>query len=171
MDRIRILDVSRLAQDLAGGCYSYSAALTVISDERIESLIPPILPGQNVPIGIIGHHQFDFLFYIKEARKNPFIKDQMEKVWASGAILTLGDTLAQNHYFDRGPVLELIRHLRNGVAHGNKFNIKNPEILNEFPARLRDPITENQLTFDITPDLKGKSVFFEFIDFGQLITV
>ena len=40
-----------------------------------------------------------------------------------GAMLTLGDELSVHGYFDRAPILELVYHLRNGVAHGNRFNI------------------------------------------------
>jgi hypothetical protein len=38
-----------------------------------------------------------------------------------GALLTLGDALQVHRYFDHSPELELIYHLRNGVAHGNRF--------------------------------------------------
>jgi hypothetical protein len=40
-----------------------------------------------------------------------------------GALLTLGDELSAYGYFDRAPALELLYHLRNAVAHGNRLNI------------------------------------------------
>ncbi|OXC78250.1 hypothetical protein [Caballeronia sordidicola] len=40
-----------------------------------------------------------------------------------GALLTLGDELGARGYFDRAPILEIVYHLRNGMAHDNRFNI------------------------------------------------
>jgi hypothetical protein len=63
--------------------------------------------------------------------------DELARVWLVGALLTVGDALARHHYFDRAPELELLRHLRNGVADGNVFNIDNPDTLAKFPAHNR----------------------------------
>jgi hypothetical protein len=39
------------------------------------------------------------------------------------AMLALGDELRTHHYFDHAPILELVYHMRNGMAYGNKFAI------------------------------------------------
>jgi hypothetical protein len=63
--------------------------------------------------------------------------DDLDRLWLVGALLTIGDALKQHRYFDRAPELELLRHLRNGAAHGNTFRIKNPKELEEYPAHNR----------------------------------
>lgn len=70
----------------------------------------------------------------------------------------VGDELSANKYFDKTPELELFRHLRNGISHGNTFNLLNGE-----PRR---PATFK--SFQITPALNGKPVLFEFMSTGDL---
>jgi hypothetical protein len=38
-------------------------------------------------------------------------------------MVVLGDALSDHAYFDRDPALEFVRHLRNGIGHGNHFNL------------------------------------------------
>jgi hypothetical protein len=89
-----------------------------------------------------------------------------------GALLTLGDELAANDYFDRTPILELIYHLRNGIAHGNRFNINKwgKERLANHAAHNRDAIVKSPVgtTFDITPTTVGP-VLFDFIGPADVI--
>lgn len=47
----------------------------------------------------------------------------MVQSWLELSILHVGHQLAANSYFDRAPVLKFFRHIRNGVAHGNKMNV------------------------------------------------
>jgi len=42
------------------------------------------------------------------------------------ALLHVGDAFSAAGYLDRSPELEFLRHVRNAVAHGNKFNIASP---------------------------------------------
>ena len=70
----------------------------------------------------------------------------------------IGYELNQNRYFDKTPELEFFRHLRNGVSHGNKFNLLNGEP--KRPAKFN--------AFEITPALHGQPVLFEFISMGDL---
>ena len=39
-------------------------------------------------------------------------------------LLFVGDKLRLNDYFDKTPELEFLRHLRNGVSHGNTFRLR-----------------------------------------------
>ena len=39
-------------------------------------------------------------------------------------LLFIGDKLRLNEYFDKTPELEFLRHLRNGVSHGNTFRLR-----------------------------------------------
>lgn len=47
----------------------------------------------------------------------------MVQSWLELSILHVGHQLAANSYFDRAPVLKFFRHIRNGVAHGNRMNV------------------------------------------------
>jgi hypothetical protein len=42
--------------------------------------------------------------------------DDLDRVWLVGSLLAIGDALMRHCYFDHAPELELLRHLRNGVA-------------------------------------------------------
>ena len=70
----------------------------------------------------------------------------------------LGEELSKNGYFDKSPELEFFRHLRNGISHGNTFNLLNGEP--QRPARFTQ--------FEIMPSLHGQPVLFEFISTGDL---
>ena len=70
----------------------------------------------------------------------------------------VGHELSENRYFDKTPELEFFRHLRNGVSHGNRFNLRRDEP--KRPARFRG--------FEITPALHEQPVLFEFISTGDL---
>ena len=114
---------------------------------------------------------FDFQIYLEEARKNTFIIHQLDRVYLSGALLTIGDALSKNHYFDKSPIIELLRHLRNGIAHGNKFNIGFPEKLLKFPAHDKVAKNHNPVNFEITPELDGTNVLFDFMEPGDILNV
>jgi hypothetical protein len=70
----------------------------------------------------------------------------------------VGDELSKHGYFDKTPELELFRHLRNGISHGNVFNLGKGEP--KQPAKFK--------RFEITPALHGQSVLFEFMNTGDL---
>jgi hypothetical protein len=88
----------------------------------------------------------------QSAVEGPRIKT--EKCWAMGALLMLGDELAkpQHRYFDHAPILELVYHLRNGVADSKRFNIT-PASRNrvvKYEAHNRDALVKSPLgtTYD-----------------------
>jgi hypothetical protein len=73
---------------------------------------------------------------------------------------------------NRVPELELLRHLRNGVAHGNVFRIDNPASLIKFPAhnRLAWVRSDSKAELEITPSLQGQPVLIDFMAPGDLET-
>jgi hypothetical protein len=95
----------------------------------------------------------------------------LDRVWLVGALLALGDALKQHGYFDHAPELELLRHLRNGVAHGNSFRIDNPKELTKFPAhnRLAWVKSDSKAVFEITPSLQNQPVLFDFMGPGDIL--
>ncbi len=165
--------ISKLAHDLVTGYYAYVSAISIAMDKRSDDLIPEILPNQIVPIGFVKAkgdpvaHTFDFKFYLEQARENEFVINQIERVYLSGALLTIGNALIDHNYFNdfHSPIFQLIRHLRNGIAHGNKFDIRNPEELSQHPAH------DAEKKFQITLELKGTNVLFEYVEPGDLLGI
>ena len=170
-------EIGLLTSKLAQGYFAYSAAMIISTDARAIELAPKIEPGQIVPVGRVKHinggeHTYDFLYYLNWAKTEKVITDELARIWFSGTLLRIGDLLAQNNYFDRAPELELIRHLRNGIAHGNRFRIDNPDKLKKFPAFYRTSSTDpNTIKFKIGEHLIGQEVLFDFITPADLVTM
>ena len=80
--------------------------------------------------------------------------------------LAIGDALSETRYFDHAPELELIYHLRNGVAHGNRFHFTDfgKKRLADHPAHNRfTPFRTDTTKFEITTALEGQPVLFDFM--------
>jgi len=169
--------VSKLAHELVTGYYAYTSAISIAMDKRSDALIPEVLPNQLVPIGFVKSkgdprgHEFHFQIYLEEARKNPFVVHQIERVYLSGALLTIGDALIDNKYFNdfHSPIFQLVRHLRNGIAHGNRFDIRFPQELIDHPAHDKVPQNHNLIKFEITAELNGTNVLFDFMEAGDIL--
>jgi hypothetical protein len=93
----------------------------------------------------------------------------LERVWIIGSLIAVGDALEKLNYLNHVPLLELVRHLRNGVAHGNQFYIRKPDGLKKCPAHNRAALVKAAAVFEITPDLDGKPVLFEFMGAGDVV--
>jgi len=172
--------VGDLAHQLVGGYYSHLAAVTVASDPRATALMPATKPGRLVPEGVVrgkdGHEgAFHFEFYLAAVRNDPFVQDQFARVYLAGAIITLGDALSRHRYFNHQPELELLYHVRNGVAHGNRFNIdaRGEARLARFPAHNKVAIARvpHSPPFEITPALRGTPVLFDFMESGDVVNL
>ncbi|NLT54581.1 MAG: hypothetical protein GXX79_08435 [Actinomycetales bacterium] len=98
---------------------------------------------------------------------------ELDRAWLVSALVLLADNLAAENYFDRAPILEMVRHLRNGVSHGNRFEIRTPDALLEHPAHTRGAacISPTGATFEITPELHGGPVLFDFMGPGDVLDV
>ena len=169
-------DAGQLAERLSHGYYAHLAATVVATDPRSVQLAPPVLPGQLVPTLIVARkdgtaHVFHFVHFLGLAASDTVIADELKRVWITGSLLRLGDVLAQNQYFDRAPELELVRHLRNGIAHGNRFRIDNLANFANFPAHNRSAWvkSDSKAMFEITPSLQGKAVLFNYMEAGDVL--
>ncbi|SME98225.1 hypothetical protein [Pseudogulbenkiania subflava] len=169
-------DVGQLAERLSQGYYAHLAAISVATDPRAAQLAPQIQPGQIVPVADVKRkdgtaHVFHFLHFLSLASSDDLIAAELERVWFAGTLLRVGDALAQHQYFDRAPELELLRHLRNGIAHGNRFRIDNPSSLTKFPAHNRLAWIRSDLKsdFEIEPALNGTEVLFSFMEPGDIL--
>jgi hypothetical protein len=158
------------------GHYVHSAAITIAAHPDARTLSPPRGPGNPMPVGRVVRkdgtfHTFDFNHYLDQARTDPLIADDLNRVWISGAYLVVGDALARHGYFDRAPELELIRHVRNGIGHGNRFRIDDPSKLVKFPAHNRLAKVRGGAVLEIIPSLQGREVLFDFAGPADLLDV
>ncbi len=79
--------------------------------------------------------------------------------WAAAYIIsTTYDTAKRNTLTDQSPEFEFLRHLRNGVSHGNIFAFQHGE-----PKRLAA-----FKQFTISPALQGQTILFDYIPAGDL---
>jgi hypothetical protein len=136
------VEVAKLAQRMTSQYCSHVAAMYVARDARAEALAPPIEPGQSVPIIRIPRRDGNdmimwFNHYLKECKENQ-VRQDFDKVWLLGALLAVGDALGANGYFGHVPEAEMIRHLRNGIAHGNRFSF-HPSLIDKRTGKLRYP--------------------------------
>ncbi|SOE86974.1 hypothetical protein SAMN05446935_7511 [Burkholderia sp. YR290] len=170
--------VSRLAHQLATGYYAFVVAQYVaVNPLSINALPPTRVPGQN-PTGQLPRkngtfHTIDLRHYLDLLREDFDLQGHVLRAWATGALMTLGDALDkdQRGYFDRAPVLELVYHLRNGVAHGNHFTItaSGKKRLANYPAHNRGAAVQSPgAVFEITPDIDGP-VLFDFLGPADVI--
>jgi hypothetical protein len=114
---------------------SHFVAMLVARDPRSASLAPPVENGKMVPLfrlpdGTMAH----FHHYLSECRNNETQKD-FDSVWLVGALLTVDDKIKRKGYFGHAPEAEMVRHLRNGVAHGNRFKFYS-KVINPATGKL-----------------------------------
>ena len=170
------IDCGELAERMARGFYVHAAAMGIATDPRAWALAPDLEPGQSVPVGRVFRkdgtgHQFHYLHFLDQARSDSLLADDLRRIWITGSLLAVGDALGLHHYFDRAPELELLRHLRNGVAHGNRFRIDNPLELSKFPAHNGYAWikSDTKAVFEITPTQGGQPVLFDFMGPGDIL--
>lgn len=176
-DVAKMLAVSQTAHRLASGYYAFLVAQFVAANPQSINMLPPSRHPEEDPVGEIQRkdgtaHALNLRFYLDRFREDRDLQTAAFRSWALGAILMLGDELSENSYFDNAPLLELVRHLRNGVAHGNRFNITEPgrRRLARFPAHNRDAVVKSPSgeTFEVIPSQSGH-ILFEFMGVGDVI--
>lgn len=180
------LEVGQLSQQLFLGYMAYAGSSSLLRHpaglealERIEAENPGPASVPIEPIGRIDGSMiyFDLSHALREIASGPDYQVVRDRLWLGGALLTLGDALAAHSYFDHGPDLELVRHLRNGVAHGNRFTLRRGEP--SRPAHFTGPDRRlmrddhrtppgETITFEITSALQGKTVLFDFLGPGDV---
>jgi hypothetical protein len=172
-----MLAVSRTAQRLSYGYCSFLVAQVVAANPHsINSLPPAKAPGED-PVGEIKRKDgtsrtLNLRHYLDSFREDHALQSDVLRAWAMGALLTLGDELSAHHYFDQAPVLELVYHLRNAIAHGNRFNIttKGRQRLAGHPAHNRSAAVKSPtgVIYEIMPSLSGP-LLFEFMGPADVI--
>jgi hypothetical protein len=170
--------LGQMAERLAAGYHAHVAAIQIARDPRAPLLSPEVEPGKLVPEGYVFRkdgtfHRFHFNLYLVKVGNDPLIVDNLPRVWLVGALLTLGDALQANDYFDHAPELELLYHVRNGVAHGNLFHLTDSgkRRLIRYPAHNRPAWvkSDTKALFEITENLDGQAVLFDFMGPGDVL--
>lgn len=157
-------NAARLAHRLGSGYYVHSGIIEVA--QGMDRNAPIDWSATREVTRKDGtKHIFSFDHYLREAFENSRTRDDLDRVWLAGGLIALADSLERSNYFDRAPHLELIRHLRNGVSHGNRFRIDSPDKLAKYPAHnlyasVRSPAGT---AFEITANVQGKTVMFDFM--------
>lgn len=174
-----ILAVSRTAGRLALGYYAFLVAQYVAANPHSINSLPPAKELGQDPTGELKRkdgtfHTLSMRHYLDLFREDHGVQREILRSWAIGALLTLGDELTVHRYFDHAPILEFVYHLRNGVAHGNRFNITKSgrARLAQYPAHNRDAAVRSPVgvVYEVTPDLSGP-VLFDFIGPADIIDV
>jgi hypothetical protein len=177
MHSSHMLAVSRTASRLASGYYAFLVAQYVAANPHSINSLPPAKELGLDPTGEIKRkdgtfHTLNLRHYLDLFREDHGIQREILRSWAMGALLTLGDELSSHRYFDRAPILELVYHLRNGVAHGNRFNITRDgrDRLVRYPAHNRNAAVKSpvRVFYEITPQLTGP-VLFDFMGPADVI--
>jgi len=116
--------------DRLKGYFALSAigvALTVHSDA--EELMRQV--GISVDDSIrlsrtkgYGDYELPLTSYARGSETTHQQRNAMLQSWLELTILHVGHKLAVYNYFDKAPVLVFFRHIRNGVAHGNRMNVR-----------------------------------------------
>lgn len=173
-------EVGQMSERMAQGYFGHLASLQVASHPGAKQLVPAIEPGNPVPVGSVSRkdgtqYVFHFTHYLEQAHTDPVLVREVVRIWLVGSLLGVGDALGQYDYFDHAPELELLYHLRNGVAHGNKFNLSKggAKRLNKYPAhnKLAWIKSDTKAVFEIEPSLHGKEVLFDYMGPGDVLDV
>jgi hypothetical protein len=162
-------DAGQLAQDMVRGYAVHITAIRIaprLDHKAFIRLIADRLTD-SVPRKDGTQWSFDTQDALGDLA-NKTIAEELPRSWLAGSLLALGDRLERNDYFDHAPELELVYHLRNGIAHGNRFDIRNRKRLEKYPAHNRNGWFRHTV-FEITQELDGKPVLFDFMQAGDVL--
>jgi hypothetical protein len=171
------VEVGQLAERMIKQYFAHHAAIQIARDIRSDQLIPQVEAGQIVPVfRIVGNDGSAMTAHFPlflQASRDPEVQTDFDKVWLVGALLTVGNALGAHQYFGHMPEAEIIRHLRNGVAHGNKFSFEH-RVKDAMTGRLKHPANTARyptqaIVRDVETNLDGTEVLFAWG--GPLVVV
>lgn len=151
-----------------------SLGLLVVQHPRREEILTAILGldrGSTIRLGMrddpakpgepLYYEGLDVWDSVDAVGGHPDYNLYFLAVWSMVALSAIGQLASDNGYWDRTPELELLRHLRNGVSHGNRFNLhtNQPSRPAHFGAH------------QLTSKNNGDVVLFEFMSPGDLFSL
>lgn len=167
-------DVGELASQLRYGLYAHAAILQIARDPRATKLAPAeSFPGESPSSAVTckdgSTRPFYWHYALEQAETDSTLRELLDRAWCISSLILLGDRLAEDDYFDRAPILEMVRHLRNGIAHGNRFTILNASELAKWPAHNRNASCSSTEPLEINAELNGKQILFDFMAPGDVL--
>lgn len=164
------VEVAQLARNMLSGYCTHIAAIRMPPRVNRQAFVRLI--GDYLTDVVPRKDGTEWTFDTQDAffgLADKAIATELPVVWLTGALLAVGDALKRKSYFDHAPELELIYHLRNGIAHGNCFSIDRKR-LKEHPAHNHNAACNpNSTSFEITDALDGKPVLFNFMGAGDVL--
>jgi hypothetical protein len=165
--------VAQLARDMGAGYASHITASRMAPRIDSYALVKFIgaYPTDSVPRKNGTPFTFGTQDALSDAVARKTIREEFPRIWLTGSLLVVGEALKANHYFDHAPEVELAYHLRNGIAHGNRFQFtaRGRERLAKYPAHNRAAAFRTNTTFEIVPALEGQPVLFDFMKAGDVL--
>lgn len=169
---LKRLAVARMAQHLATGYYAFVVAHHVAVNPVSINSLSPAYPTGKLARKDDTVHTINLRYYPNLLREDRSLQGDFLRLWVTRALLSLGDELSKHGYFDHAPILELIYHVRNGIAHGNRFHIvgKGRQRLANYAAYNRYAAVKSPLRtlYEIMPNLTGP-VLFDFMGAADVI--
>lgn len=163
--------VAQLARDMAVGYAVHITASRMAPRIDSNALVKFIVayPTDSVPRKDGPPFMFGTQDTFSDAVVRDTTREEFPRIWLTGALLAVGDALRDNGYFDHAPELELVYHLRNGIAHGNRFKFTDSgrKRLAEHPAHNRACYKHS--IFEITLTLADQRVLFDFMEAGDVL--
>lgn len=189
--RARAAEIGQYAGVTAYSYYPLLASLLVGSDPAIQSLLdlrgltPHSIPRFAVIRKDGSYHDVGLTHGLTQLGTEGNTISDFTDLWLRGAVTAVAD-LIQRHqmHLNNVPELELLYHLRNGLAHGNRFEIrkypKDSKKYDELAGKYRCDVYpahnkfasirgDNKRDFIITPDLHGTPVLFDFMERGDIL--
>jgi hypothetical protein len=98
--------------------------------KRAHNIVIPTKASPSLHTDRIGRINSPLAYHLplkpsmEHIKKNPNKNIEFLTLPIKAAILHVGDAFSRFGYLNKAPELEFLRHIRNAIAHGNRFNIK-----------------------------------------------
>ncbi len=157
-------DIATLIDSLQATFAATSIMLVTINDNDFLNLFTSkgYDHGSSIRLGLKDdtyYEGIDLWKSVYSIKNNPEFNLNYLRTQLGTMISWIGHELKESNYFDKAPLLEFFRHVRNGISHGNAFNLSNQE-----PRRLAE-----FRKFRITRLLNGQCVLFEYMKPGDVM--
>ena len=164
------LEISILALRLYQGCLA-NAVFSDMTKFAVHNDPSIVQRAHLADIGHFGAVNYWVPYHLDLALNDRDVAALIDRVWFQGAFLTLGDRLADADYIDHQPELELVYHIRNAIAHGNRFSFSKGGAarLQKYPAH--NDALPKQRRLEITLGLQDQEALFAFAKPDEFLSI
>lgn len=122
-------EIADLITELKDHFVLSTAGLPLILSPHRQSFMDQVGVAAGDEIDMtLGFGRERYAFQLEPAldrvQRRPDIQFNVVRAWAELAALKVGREMKLNNYFDKRPLFEFLRHVRNAVAHGNRFDVR-----------------------------------------------